>query len=542
MALSAASVFAAAPTISGFAPASGILGSQVTITGTNFVTPTTVSFGGVASGSVTVLSSTTIKAYVPVAAPTGALTLTTSGGSVTSSSAYTVLPGVSLSAAIGPPTTLLTVYYSGFGAYEPVDLYFDTGDIGLSSAISTGAGNLPFTIPASAHPGVHWITAIGRRSVNSVQISFTVRSNWPQLGFTPNHKANDRYENVLSNATVGSLDEAWQTPFIGDVATSPAVVNGIVYSGFDDGTIRAFDETTGAQKWSYATPAFIDSSPVVANGIVYAGSCDNYLYALDALTGALKWRFATGNYVESAPNVVNGIVYFGSDDNNVYALNATTGALIWRFTSGGGVLGAPMVANGVVYAGSFDDNVYALDAATGAKLWSFTAPSYITASPVLAGGLVCVGTNDGVMYALEASSGHELWTYNAGTPISSSAAAVGGAIFFGCGNDIMYSLSSSGKLRWSTNVGTYVGGPVCVANGVVYATGVGYTFALDQNTGALLTTLSIGSDSGAAVVNGAVFVGDAFDGVLARFTPSGMLSNYVAPRPDPMQLRPHRLR
>jgi hypothetical protein len=59
----------------------------------------------------------------------------------------------------------------------------------------------------------------------------------------------------------------------------------------------------------------------------------------------------------------------------------------------------------------------------------------------------------------------------------------------------------------------------------------------------LLTTMPVGSSyGGPAVVNGAVFAGDVSDGVLTRYTPNALLSNFVAPRPNPMQLRPHPLR
>jgi hypothetical protein len=47
---------------------------------------------------------------------------------------------------------------------------------------------------------------------------------------------------------------------------------------------------------------------------------------------------------------------------------------------------------------------------------------------------------------------------------------------------------------------------------------------------------------GIAIANGALFTADVFDNALTRFTPNGLLSNFVAPRPDPMQLRPHPLR
>ena len=67
-------------------------------------------------------------------------------------------------------------------------------------------------------------------------------------------------------------------------------------------------------KWSYATGYLVDSSPAVANGVVYVGSNDGNLYALNASTGAKLWSYPTGAAVASSPAVANGVVYVGSDD------------------------------------------------------------------------------------------------------------------------------------------------------------------------------------------------------------------------------------
>jgi outer membrane protein assembly factor BamB len=454
---------------------------------------------------------------------------------------------VLVSPAVGPPTTATRIYYSGFSPLEPVDLYLDTGDIALSSASATGAGNPPVTIPAATRPGVHFITAVGRRSLNSAQANFTVQSSWPQFGFTPTHKGKNRYENVLSSSTVIDLDQAWETtPVFLNMDSTPAIVNGIVYCGFADNTVRAFDEITGALKWTYTTGGNAAySSPAASNGIVYVGSGDYYLYALDAVTGALKWRYATGGVIYDSPNVVNGIVYFGSYDDKVYAVNATTGTLVWSHLTGNVVYSTPMIANGVVYVGSYDGYLYALNAATGAQIWAFNAGASVSASPALAGGLICFGSSN-MMYGLY-PSGSVAWSYGAGlaTNSLSSAAVVGGAIVVGGTNGTVYSLSSGGALLWSTALPERSGifAPLCVANGVVYVTDESNTYALDLNTGANLATLPVGSQyGGPAVVNGAVFIADAVSGAIARFTPNALLSNFVAPRPDPMQLRPHRLR
>jgi hypothetical protein len=78
-----------APTISGFSPASGGVGSGVTITGTNFTGATSVRFNGQSAG-FTVNSSTQITATVPNCSSTGTISVTTAGGTANSASGFSV--------------------------------------------------------------------------------------------------------------------------------------------------------------------------------------------------------------------------------------------------------------------------------------------------------------------------------------------------------------------------------------------------------------------------------------------------------------------
>lgn len=76
-------------TLTSFTPTSGIAGSNVTITGTNFGTAPAVSFNGTPA---VVLSSspTTISTTVPATATSGNITVTVNGTAVKSSTAYTI--------------------------------------------------------------------------------------------------------------------------------------------------------------------------------------------------------------------------------------------------------------------------------------------------------------------------------------------------------------------------------------------------------------------------------------------------------------------
>ena len=72
--------------------------------------------------------------------------------------------------------------------------------------------------------------------------------------------------------------------------------------------------------WTATTGGPVDSSPAVANGAVYIGSDDGKVYACNATTGATLWTATMGGAVKSTPAVDNGIVYVGSEDDKIYAL------------------------------------------------------------------------------------------------------------------------------------------------------------------------------------------------------------------------------
>jgi len=83
---------ATTPAISDFSPLSGPVGTSVTINGSGFTGATGVSFNGtsVGAGNFTVVSDAKITATVPQGATTGQISVTTPGGTGTSSADFTV--------------------------------------------------------------------------------------------------------------------------------------------------------------------------------------------------------------------------------------------------------------------------------------------------------------------------------------------------------------------------------------------------------------------------------------------------------------------
>ena len=114
------------PTIAGFTPENGPVGTEVTITGTNFLELTEVSFNGAAADDFTVDSDSVVRADVPVGAATGPIRVGNVAGSGTSAPDFGVLqvPVIAaFSPGNGPVGTEVTI--SGSDLSGVTDVLFD---------------------------------------------------------------------------------------------------------------------------------------------------------------------------------------------------------------------------------------------------------------------------------------------------------------------------------------------------------------------------------------------------------------------------------
>jgi hypothetical protein len=138
------------PTVTSFAPTSGMTGSTVTINGTGFVAGATVKFGTKPTGSVTFVSGTQIKAIVPNGAVTAKISVTTPAGTGTSVSNFTVTLSITgFSPATGPTGTVVTINGVGFNSSSTVKFNGATG----SSVVHVSSTQLKATVPSTATTG-----------------------------------------------------------------------------------------------------------------------------------------------------------------------------------------------------------------------------------------------------------------------------------------------------------------------------------------------------------------------------------------------------
>ena len=298
---------------------------------------------------------------------------------------------------------------------------------------------------------------------------------------------------------------------------------------------------TNQTLWSFTTGDAIKVSPAVIDGMVYIGSDDGYIYALNAVNGSLIWKYNTYGPVQSSPAVVDGVVYIGGYHSHaVFALNAYTGALIWRSLTNSvypNEISAVAVANDLVYVDvAFTDapaggELYAFNASTGNLAWKYNSGLWLHSSPAVYDGKVYIGNSGGQILALDATTGNPSWTYfirldgsnssfGSAYPVNSALSAGDGLVYLGMSQKVQTLNSSNGVFIWSGNIkgGVTFSTPV-VANGIVYvSTTIGGTqqnledggiSALNATSGESLWNHTVGSIrySSPAVADGIVFVG-----------------------------------
>jgi outer membrane protein assembly factor BamB len=336
----------------------------------------------------------------------------------------------------------------------------------------------------------------------------------------------------------------WNSTGVKFVESTPAVVDGTVYIGGTDMYLYTLFANNGTVKWKKLLADKVYGGPAVINGIVYVGVGNNrnvpsVFYALNASTGSIIWKKDLPGGVSSSPAVYNGNVYVGRDDGNVSAWNAKTGAEVWRFKTSDYVF-SPAVSNGRVFVATNDWNLFALDATTGAKVWDgrnssgWDSSVVLESSPAVAYGKVYIG-GEYAIFAFDELTGALLSKYPiTGAYLGGSPAVANGLVYIATsgggpsGGNAIYALNANNlALSWvnHTPENTIMESSPAVANGVVYITSdrannnaKGFLYAWNAKTGAPIWSFHLpggGTSSSPAVVDGVVYFGQWWDGVLA---------------------------
>ena len=232
----------------------------------------------------------------------------------------------------------------------------------------------------SAHPVQGSTPSTGSASSNPA-----VAAGWALPG--GNLQNTRDVASAIDSADVSGLGVAWCVPLtagapaFGIYATTPVVVNGVVYTQDLKSNVMAISLATGKVLWThdYNSPNGGPDGVNVANGTVYTAT-DDAAVALNAANGTQLWsRTLVRNdhegidstpgyndgtvYVSTVPvNASTAVEYGGGGQAVLWALNAKTGVPEWSWDEVQNLWGNPGVnsGGGLWYPPSFDaqGNIY----------------------------------------------------------------------------------------------------------------------------------------------------------------------------------------
>lgn len=296
-----------------------------------------------------------------------------------------------------------------------------------------------------------------------------------------------------------AMNWRYTTSFAPYNTSSPAVVGDTVY--FAGGNrVYAVSTDSGSLHWQFPVDqplsTLIASSPAVVDGMLYFGALDGKLYALNADTGKQVWMFDTRSTIGSSPTVVDGVLYFGSGDGRVWAIDAKTGAPAGPWKGGiktsDEITGAPAIANGFVYALSLDQVLHGIGTATAKERWQYRLPaSVLNKSPVAYGDYVYVANGSNI-HCLSGRAGVLKWVQNLSSDISSTPAISDEGIFLVTDDGRVRCYDTrTGRPKWKVEPKLdfdVVAPPMVSGTTVVIGTVEGGVYAVDTATGAIKWT------------------------------------------------------
>jgi uncharacterized repeat protein (TIGR01451 family) len=284
--ITTASNFFAPPVIAGFAPFAGRSGTNVILTGTNFLGASAIRFGTTLASDFTVLSNNAIRATVPVGALSGTFTLMAPAGSAVTTSNFVVQPTISgFTPGFGPVGTSVTISGANLNVGTP-SVKFG----GVSAATPTGISfsQLTAVVPAGATSGpVTLTTTDGSFTTSNL---FYLPANITT--FTPTNSAPGTSVKFTGVNFTNTSAVSFNGTAASFVVTNNTTIGAIVPSGFSTGPISVTTPagTTNSTGLFYATPSITSFSPphglpginVVITGFNFLGATSVAFNGLNA--------------------------------------------------------------------------------------------------------------------------------------------------------------------------------------------------------------------------------------------------------------------
>jgi alcohol dehydrogenase (cytochrome c) len=353
---------------------------------------------------------------------------------------------------------------------------------GCSSSSTSSTINCPN--PGAA--GKAGAAATGGAATGGSSPNPAVAANWTLPG---GNLANTRdVASAINGSNVSRLGVAWTVPLQintshtdGAYATTPVVVNGVVYVQDLESNVMAISLATGKVLWrhAYNSPNGGPDGVNVANGIVYAAT-NHAAVALSAATGRQLWsRTLIGNDhegIDMAPGYDHGTVYvstvpvnplvgeyLGGGKGTLWALNATTGTPKWSWDEVQDLWGNPAInsGGGQWYPPSFDaqGNIY-IGVANPGPLFSVPHYPWGTSRPgpnLYTDSVVKLSPAGKLLWYYQLTP-HDMYDWDLqNSPVLSTANGQPVVIDGGKAGILIELNAQTGKLLWKLSVGVHNG-------------------------------------------------------------------------------------
>jgi outer membrane protein assembly factor BamB len=205
------------------------------------------------------------------------------------------------------------------------------------------------------------------------------------------------------------------------------VSRGLVYVGFSDGNVTAFDAKTGAERWQPVdlsaeaeealgdVPRYldVDTTPVAGvideSPVVYVGSYDGGVYALDADSGNKVWGRSEVTGVSElvlwherahGQTPARDLLFAATGTTGLWALDPRTGEDVWRKALPDGGVSPPVPIQGALLVSTTLHGLYLLSPLDGSVIDGIHTGSGLSMAPAAHGNRAFVLGNSGQFMAL----------------------------------------------------------------------------------------------------------------------------------------------
>jgi alcohol dehydrogenase (cytochrome c) len=290
-------------------------------------------------------------------------------------------------------------------------------------------------------------------------------------------------ESKINSGNVSELEEAWSLPVkgvgvYGSYASTPVIVNGIIYSQDLESNVEAIDLESGDVLWTkkWESPSHGPNGVAVADGHVY-GATASEAFALDQETGKTAWQVDLEGAIDMAPGVDDGRVYVSTvpetpaaeyeagEVGTLWVMDGKTGKKLWHWdTVPKSLWGKPKVnsGGGLWYPPSFDDKGFVY-AGTGnpAPLPGAKGEPFGSSRPgpnLYADSLVKLDPKTGKLVWYYQETPHNIYDWDfQNSPVITKAGGKEVAIGSGKSGFVVAVDVKTGKPVWRTSVGKHNG-------------------------------------------------------------------------------------